>query len=849
MKIKSFIVVPHIPEALQPLQDLAYNLYFSWHSDVHNLFRKLDQTLWEQAQSNPVRMMNLLDQSKLDEAAEDKHFLAEMTSVHARFTEYLQAKTWYENQYGKPPQPTIAYFCAEFGLHESLPIYSGGLGVLAGDHIKSASDLGIPLVAVGLLYRQGYFHQFLNAEGMQQEAYPENDYYTMPLQQMKNNEGHPITVNVPMGEDQIKLHIWEVKAGRVCIYLLDTNLEENLPIYRDITRVLYDPDRETRIRQEIVLGIGGVRALKALGITPDLYHVNEGHSAFLTIERLMDLMNGSQLTFDQARELIWATTVFTTHTPVPAGNERFSRDLILKYMKDYVENNHISLKKFWLLGQDDPESDSGTFSMTVLALHFAAFCNGVSKLHGEVSRTMWQSLFPELPTDEIPIKHITNGVHAPTWLSTHMRNLFLRYATVDEIEDVSGEGWEFVDRVPDDELWELHEFMRRRLVHFVRRRIQRHMERRGAGAEELVHIQSVLNPKTLTLGFARRFATYKRGHLMFSQPERLRALLTNPQQPVQIVIAGKAHPADQAGKDMIKEIYALANTPEFRKHIVFVEDYDIEVGRYMVQGVDIWVNNPRRPLEASGTSGMKAALNGALNLSILDGWWDEAFHPGVGWPIGHGETYLDQKRQDEIEADLLYGTLERKIVPLFYDRDDQDTPLGWTTMMKASICELGGKFNSGRMLREYTENMYIPSQEVGARLREHQFEAVKALSTWRKHIEANWKDVHVAHVEASNGDAILKGADLSVQAWIKLGELSPDDVKIECIHGSLSGKNEFINSQRSPMDVVSHEGDSHLFKATIQCLDGGHYGYTVRVIPAHPNLAQKLIAGLMKWSE
>ncbi|MCB1044896.1 MAG: alpha-glucan family phosphorylase [Acidobacteria bacterium] len=848
MKIRSFVVLPQLPEALEPLRELAFNLYFCWHSDVQHLFRKLDPDLWEQSQANPVRMLSLVDQSVLNQLAEDKHYLAELKSVHARFTEYMNAKTWYETQHGKSDHPVYAYFCAEFGIHESLPIYSGGLGVLAGDHMKAASDMGLPLVGVGLLYRQGYFHQYLNAEGMQQEAYPENDYYTMPVSQVLNSEGHPISIKVPLGEDSIKVHLWRVNVGRICIYLLDTNLEENQPVHRDITRVLYDPDRDTRIKQEIILGIGGFRALESMEIAPEVFHVNEGHSAFLAIERLRQLTTQHQLDLNEAKEAIWASTVFTTHTPVPAGNERFDMHLIKTYLKDYVESCNIPFETLCSWGQEKA-GINGSFSMTVLALAFAAHCNGVSKLHGSVSRNMWQSLYPAIPVGEVPISHITNGVHAPTWLSNHLRSLFLRYATSDELEGSNGQAWDFVDRIPEDELWEIHEFMRRRMVNAVRRRIQRHLERRSAGAEELAHINRLLDPKVLTLGFARRFATYKRGYLLFSQPDRLSELINNKDQPIQIVIAGKAHPADMAGKEVIKGIYTLANRPEFRDRIVFVEDYDMEVGRFMTQGVDVWVNTPRRPLEASGTSGMKAALNGVLNLSVLDGWWDEAFHAGVGWPIGNGETYMDQQTQDAIESDLLYGTLERKIVPMFYSRDDRDVPCEWVKMMKNSIRELGGMFNASRMLREYTQHHYVRALDFSRRLSADEYQGVRTLSTWRERVNAAWPQVSIAHVESSNGDVIKKGEELTIQCWVNPGELTSDDLRVECIHGSISGKNEFITYHKTPMTPNERQDDLQHYVATIRCMEGGHYGYTIRVMPGHTDLAHEIMSGMMKWTD
>lgn len=850
MQITSFTVLPHTPPELDHLKELAYNLYFSWHSEVLQMFKTLDPETWEECDHNPVRMLSLVPQERLNAAAENAHYLSELEAVYNRFQTYLQQPSWYESHFGSKNGTKVAYFCAEFGLHECLPIYSGGLGVLAGDHIKSASDLGIPLVGVGLLYGRGSFHQYLNAEGMQQERFVDNDWFTMPVRLVKDDEGNPITVSLDLAGQTALVGIWRVDVGRVVIYLLDTQLEENPPEIREITSVLYPQSRETRLRQELVLGIGGVRALRRLGIPPAVYHVNEGHSAFLLLERMRVLMEEKGLRYIEAKDLVWASSVFTTHTPVWAGNEQFSPDLMAKYFDVALQRLGRPIKLLLALGRLNSEDDHENFSMTILALRLASFANGVSKLHGQVARDMWQALYPGIPKDEIPLTSVTNGVHAPTWMGRRMKHLFRRYIGPSVTEETSDHRiWEMADRVPDDELWELHEFKRRKLVDKVRVYLRAQYRRRNAGPEELNSFGQVLDPKALTIGFARRFATYKRGYLLFSDPTRLEQLLCHPECPIQIIIAGKAHPADHDGKEVIKRIFELANHKVFRNHIVFLEDYDLEMARFLVQGVDVWLNTPRRPLEASGTSGMKAAMNGALNLSVLDGWWDEAFTPEVGWAIGQGETYQDHALHDRIESELLYGILERNIVPMFYRRDDMDIPRQWVRMMKNSMGELGRGYNSHRMVQDYTSLFYRKALVLLERMIADDYRETKALSAWLRQVMEHWERIKVERVASSQQGLVYKGTELEVRAWVDLAGLHPDQLIVECYHGPLDGRRSFIEPHRVRMKVVEQEGSLTVFRSTIVCEQGGHYGFTVRILPGHPNLPVAFIPGLMKWSE
>ncbi|MBF0105609.1 MAG: alpha-glucan family phosphorylase [Deltaproteobacteria bacterium] len=850
MKITSFTVLPNTPQKLKKLNELAYNLYFSWNTDALDIFRKLDPAAWELAQYNPVNMLSLVSQEALDKAEQNKSFQAQIATAYDRYKDYMESSTWFEREHGERKSPVIAYFSAEYGLHVSLPVYSGGLGALSGDHIKSSSDLGIPLVGIGLLYSQGYFRQHLNADGLQQETYPENDWYSEPVCLMRDDNGTPLRCSVKLAGDDVFFNIWRVAVGRVNIYLLDTNIAENKPQHRTITKTLYDPDRDTRIRQEIVLGIGGVRALEKLGFVPEVYHVNEGHSAFLLLERLKVLVKNHGLSLEEAKQVVWSSTLFTTHTPVPAGNETFSYDLMEKYFKDYAAELGFDWQTFLSIGVDPSQKDEKKFSMTVLALNYAAYVNGVARLHGHVSRGMWKGLYPNIPQEDIPIGAVVNGVHASTWLSPLIYNLFLRYGgpgNLSELADFSI--WEDVDKVPDEELWTVKVQNRKKMIDFTRRCLVRQHERRGSHSKSFKNVNDILDPAALTIGFARRFATYKRGSLLLKNIERLKQLFNNKERPVQIIIAGKAHPADHAGKEIIKHIFEIANQADFRRRMIFLEDYDLNIASALVQGVDVWLNTPRRPNEACGTSGMKAAINGALNVSILDGWWDEAYTPEVGWAIGGREIYESKEVQDQIESDMLYATLERDVVPMFYERDEKGIPREWIKMMKNSIKVLGVGFNSHRMIRDYVETYYLNAENLHQRLRSDNYKEAKALAEWRSMIVKNWTDISVTKVESHHRDFIFKGKQLEIMAWINLGKIRPDNIIVECVHGPLDTNHQIIGAERSRMKVSGATDDTAVYAATITCSRGGHYGYAVRVLPGHPNLAVNILPNLIKWYE
>jgi len=658
--LHKFTVVPSLSKDLAALQRIAYNLWWSWEPDAISLFRRLDPDLWQETRHNPVEMLGILQQTTLEGLKSDEGFMAHLKMVDEKLTDYLREKTWFQRTCNGGSRLKVAYFSMEFGLHESLPIYSGGLGILAGDHLKSASDLGLPLVGVGLLYRQGYFRQYLNNEGWQQEYYPENDFYNLPLTLERDASGAPLEIELEFGNRHFRVHIWRVQVGRVPLYLLDTNLESNSPEDRLITAQLYFGDKEMRIIQEILLGIGGIRALRALGIIPNVCHMNEGHAAFLALERIRLLMEKRGVKFFEAREIVCAGNVFTTHTPVEAGIDHFQAEMLDKYFIRYYKSLGLSREEFLGLGRQNPRNAQETFCMAVLALKLASSANGVSQLHGEVSRKMWKNLWPELPEEQLPLGSITNGVHTRTWMSNHMASLLVRYLGTRWLDDPTDHNvWRRIARIPDAELWRTQQSGRERLVDFARKRLKLQLKQIGATTKEIAIAEEVLDPEVLTIGFARRFATYKRGTLLMQDLDRLSRILNNPEMPVQIIFAGKAHPQDQEGKELIRQIVQISHQERFRHRIVFIEDYDMEVARHLVQGVDVWLNTPLRPMEASGTSGMKVAFNGGLNMSILDGWWCEGYQKNNGWAIGKGEVYEDIEYQNQVEGRATYDLLEK----------------------------------------------------------------------------------------------------------------------------------------------------------------------------------------------
>jgi starch phosphorylase len=850
--ILSYTVAPSIPKELHCLQSIAYNLFWVWDHELMELFMRIDLDLWEQTNHNPVQMLGMINQERLNTLMRDDAFLAQAERASRRFAEYQEnGSSWFLKTHPAEKDTCIAYFSAEFGLTECLQNYSGGLGILSGDHLKAASDLGLPLVGVGLLYQQGYFRQYLNADGWQQERNPENDFYALPLKQVLDSDGKTKTVSVDFPGRQVYAQIWLVQVGRVKLYLLDTNISKNSQEDQGITDQLYGGDRELRIKQEILLGIGGCRALKAVGLKPSVYHSNEGHSSFLTLEHCRELMQEYRISFAEAREQTIASTVFTTHTPVPAGNDYFDPKLMEQYFNQYYQELGLTQAEFLGLGRENPLNTAESFCMTILAFKMSGHSNGVSKLHGKVSREMWKNVWPGIPVHDIPIISITNGVHAPSWISRDMAGLFDRYLGPGWREDAEQQYglWGRVHHIPDEELWRTHERRRERLVAFARSRLRLQLEARGTTPSEIAQADEILNPEALTIGFSRRFATYKRSTLLLRNPERLIKILNNKEQPVQIIFAGKAHPNDNPGKELIRQIIHFERRPEARRRMVFIEDYDMVVARYLVQGVDVWLNTPLRPMEASGTSGMKATLNGAINVSILDGWWAEACNSTTGWAIGRGEEYRDEDYQNEVESNALFDLLEKEIIPLFYSRTADYLPRPWISKMKSAMRAIGPEYNTNRMVRQYTEEMYLPALQRSGILAQNNLERAKQLAAWKQYLRNNWNTLKILDVKIDKHDGFKVGDECVVHTWLDLGTLKSEDVSVEIFFGPLDAKGDIDSAKTLQMkfDKKTTDGTNE-FIGTIKLTTSGRMGHTVRVLPKHSDIDSPFREGLILWA-
>ena len=850
--IRTFEVVPFLPPQLDCLKELAFNLRWSWDHETIHLFQRLDHELWESTGHNPVLMLGTISQERLDEAAKDEGFLAHLDRICQRHYEYLKNQgTWYKKQSRAAHKDVVAYFSAEFGLTECLPIYSGGLGILAGDHVKAASELGLPLVGVGIAYQQGYFRQYLNAEGWQQERYPVNDFYNMPIKLVRNADGSPLIVTVDLPGRPVNVQVWKAQVGRVELYLMDTNIPQRRKEDEDITDALYHGDPDTRIQQEIILGIGGMRVLKALGINPTVCHMNEGHSAFLALERTRQLMENHKMSFWEAREACTSGCIFTTHTAVPAGLDKFSPELMENYFGEFYRQLGISRDEFLSLGRANANDEFEPFSMAYLAIRFSSMTNAVSKLHGEVSQKLFQGLWKDLPWSEVPIQWITNGIHTRSWISDEMADIYERYLGARWFEEAMDPSlWKRIEEVPDDELWRVRTRRRERLVNFCRKRMRQQAEARGALTSELKEASEMLSPQALTIGFARRVATYKRATLLFRDPKRLAQILGNKERPVQIVIAGKAHPEDAPAKALIREIIRLTRTEDLKGKIVFIEDYDMNVGRWLVSGVDVWLNTPMRPLEACGTSGMKVVFNGGLNLSILDGWWDEAYaaHPGAGWAIGRGEMMPDQDMQDEIESNALYDLLEKEITAKFYERDKDGIPRWWVERMKTSMRDLSGQFNVNRMVREYAMSTYFSSSQRFTRFLDGDAKRARSLAAWKKKTEGEWHNVRIERVETQVPDLVRVGEDMVVKAMVHLGGLNPDDVAVELYHGAIDAYNNIVNGEACAMKPTEQVDGRWVFTGNMKYSRSGRHGFNVRLLPRNADLSSPYEMGLIEWA-
>lgn len=839
MAVGKFVVVPPMEGVLKHLREMAGNLWYTWNMDAVELFDHLDERLWRHTNHNPLQTLIGLSRQRLDQIRDDDVFGDHAERVRQRFLDYLNKVPSYDYHLESPVDFVTAYFSLEFGLTESIPIYSGGLGLLAGDHLKSASDLNVPLVGVGLLYREGYFHQRLSKDGWQQEYYPRTEFDTLPVEKQTCPDGSPLLVSVDLAGETLYSRVLKLNVGRVALYLLDADIAENPPALRQTTARLYGGDQEMRIRQEILLGIGGCRALAALGIHPLVFHLNEGHVTFALVERVRRYVEEEGLSLEEALQMATSESVLTVHTPVPAGNDVFPRELVEKYFRSFVTRLGFDMETFLNLGRRRPFNAAEGFCMTVLGLRLTSLTNSVSRLHCRVARQMWHEVWPLLELEEVPIRPITNGVHIPSYISRDFQRLYDRYLEPGWTEDPDNEKiWRRAESIPDTELWRTHERCRSRLVHFARQRLYTQLLDRGASAQELDAARKALDPEVLTVCFGRRFATYKRATLLFSEPDTLAQIVSNPERPLQVIMAGKAHPNDDFGKEMIRRIVEAIKHEPFRKRIVFIEDYDINVARYMVQGADVWLNTPRRPLEACGTSGMKASANGALNLSVLDGWWDEGFLGDNGWAIGSGEEYQDAEYQDQIESRALYDLLEQTVKPLFYERGLDDLPREWVRMMKRSIQTVCPVFNSLRMFSEYVETAYLPAAERVSRLKAENYGGLKEMVAWKKRIREDWPSIQVTDVSIRDQRPALKGKAVEMAVTVNLAGHKASEIKVELLHGPVDLWERFKVRDVTRLHPQFETPDSNgevVFSGLIPLSHTGLYGYGVRISSYHPS--------------
>jgi starch phosphorylase len=839
--IREFVVRPALPTQLSRMTELAYNILWAWEPAIRTLFRRLDPALWKESGYNPVVMLGRVSQTTLERAAADPRYLAQYQVACQRYDAHMSKP---QKNDGK----LVAYFSAEYGLTECMPVYSGGLGVLSGDHMKSASDNELPLVGIALLYQLGYFRQYLNADGWQQERYLENDFYSLPIKPSLDGEGeqHAVIVEFPNGP--VAIRIWTMDVGRVRMLFLDTNSPDNLrPEDRGITSQLYGGDNDTRIRQEIVLGIGGMRALELLGLSPTVFHMNEGHSAFLAIERIRLFIERQRLSFEEALEAIRVNNVFTTHTPVPAGIDLFDPGLVYHYFSQFCSDARIDFQRFMALGRRNPSDSGEPLSMAILALNASAYRNAVSRLHRDVSQEMWHALWPTLPVWETPITSVTNGVHMPSWVNGDLADLYDQYLEPDWRERWKDlDMWKLIADIPNEELLEVHRRRKRRLITFIRERQTASAFRRKAAANEQRYSAEVLDPHALTIGFARRFATYKRATLLFRDVARLKKILCNRERPVQIVIAGKAHPKDQPGKAFIREIVQLSRDPDLWKHIVFVEDYDMKVARELVQGVDLWLNNPRRGEEACGTSGMKAAMNGVLNLSVLDGWFDEAYEISGGWAIGDREDYTED--QDDIHASNIYYLLESEIVPLFYAQAEGGLSSDWVRRMKECMTNLSPRFDARRMVHEYTEQLYNPAHRNWIEMAGGGFAGARDRANWNHRIREIWPQVNFVDMSPAPSGPVMSGKPVSVRTAVRIPGLHPNDVRVECVIGRIGTSGGLEETEVVVLPNKGMEGDVAIYEQDVIPAKTGRLGYAVRVSPNHyDDPLTRPVTSLLKW--
>ena len=844
-------VNPQLPKRIEKLSEISNNLWWSWNTEFLRLFKTIDNDLWETCEKNPVKFLKQVSQERLEAVSKNVEFLKEYDKLARQFEDYMNSKnTWFANNYPENKNDLIAYFSAEYGLDRTIPIYSGGLGILSGDHLKSASDLGIPLVAVGLLYKNGYFHQKINGYGDQETEYINIELSNLPINPVKDKNGEDLIIYVKFPKRRLYLKVWQINVGRIKLYLLDSDIEKNNPEDRDVTLRLYGGDQEMRIRQEIVLGMGGTNLLtRALGLNPTIYHMNEGHSAFLILELIKNIIRDKQVSFDVARDIASSKTVFTTHTPVPAGNDIFPLDLVDKYFKDFWPRLGLDREEFLRLGMKPSQILEPGFNMGILALKVAGKKNGVSKLHGAVSRELFGDVWPDIAANESPITYVTNGIHTCSWLSPKLKELYNKYLMPYWQDNIHEDKvWEKINNIPDKTLWETHQDRKEKLLKLVKDNTTQRLRRSGYSYEEINEITSKLNPNALTIGFARRFATYKRATLIFRDLERITQILNNAERPVQLIFAGKAHPADKEGQDLIKRIHEISMMPQFKGKIFLLENYNIAMSQYLVSGVDVWLNNPRRPMEASGTSGQKASVNGVINFSVLDGWWAEGYNQENGWTIGTNAEYNSYEEQDIADSQSMYRTLEDKIIPTYYNKNEEGISPKWIRIMKNSIISTGGKYSTARMLVDYTNNLYMPLCNLTKKYYKN-VDTVAEYNLWKKNLYINWKDIKITQTNNLDNITIDAGNNIEVKCEVELPNVDLENITVECYYGKILDNGIVENVSIIPMKLTGKDEENKKYEYTtkIELKTGGNYGYTFRVMPRHEMLLDAENLNLVKW--
>ena len=844
-------VNPQLPKRIGKLSEIANNLWWSWNTEFLRLFKIIDRDLWETCEKNPVKFLKRVSQDRLEAVVENTDFLREYDRLAKEFDDYITSKnTWFSNKYPENKKDLIAYFSAEYGLDQTIPIYSGGLGILSGDHLKSASDLGIPLVAVGLLYKNGYFHQKINGNGEQETEYNNIELSNLPINPVKDENGEELKIYVKFEKRKVYLKVWQINVGRIKLYLLDSDIDENIPKDREVTLHLYGGDQEMRIKQEIILGMGGTNLLtRALGLNPTVYHMNEGHSAFLILELIKNIIKEKKVSFEVAKDIASSKTVFTTHTPVPAGNDIFPIGLVEKYFKEFWPRLGLDREEFLKLGMKPCTELEPGFNMGIFALKVAGKKNGVSKLHGAVSRELFGDVWPEIAANESPITYVTNGIHTCSWLAPSLKELYNKYLIPYWQDNIyKDEVWENINNIPNQELWGIHQKRKQKLFDIVKENTTNRLRKSGYSYEEINEITSKLNPNALTIGFARRFATYKRATLIFKDLERITQILNNADRPVQLIFAGKAHPADKEGQDLIKRIHEISMMPQFKGKIFLLENYNIAMSRYLVSGVDVWLNNPRRPMEASGTSGQKASVNGVINFSVLDGWWAEGYNQENGWTIGTNAEFTSYEEQDIADSQSMYRTLEEKIIPTYYEKDENGISEKWMKIMKNSITSTGGKYSTSRMLVDYTNKLYIPLCNLTKKYYEN-IDNVAEFNLWKKNLYTNWKDIKITQKNNLNNISMDAGNNIDVKCEVQLPNIDVSNVMAQCYYGKILDNGIVENVSIIPMKLSSknEENKTYEYTAKIELKTGGNYGYTFRVMPKHEMLLDSENLNLVKW--